>query len=249
MKDKPARHFTLKKALAVLLAILLVLFGAFFIYASIYYTADEAALQMIASAKVPIVETNRYIACGDSRAASVGYIFYPGAKVEAAAYVPYLLDVAQGGPFFCVVVKPAFHLAILSPNRADDVRAAFPDVDRWLVGGHSLGGVVAASYALNHQDTIGGLVLLASYPNNDLSAVPFPALTITGANDGVLNWERFAAAAPKLPSNTRGISIEGGNHGQFGSYGPQRGDGEALLLPEEQRRITADATIEFLAAA
>lgn len=245
--QKKRKHRKLKITLAVVGVVIAALVVFFFAYTSVYYRADDAAQTQIENAAVEIYETENYIACGNKEA-QTGYIFYPGAKVDAPAYLPYLIDVAADGDILCFVVKPAFHLAILSPNAAGGVMDTYSDVEQWIVGGHSLGGVVAAGYTAGHSDIVRGLILLASYPNEDLSSLSTPVLSITATNDEVLNRESYEKARPDLPGNTEFFSIEGGNHGQFGSYGIQKGDGKALITPEEQREATVEATVDWIAA-
>jgi hypothetical protein len=51
-----------------------------------------------------------------------------------------------------------------------------------------------------------------------------------------------------LPANTRWITIEGGNHAQFGWYGDQSGDLPATISHLEQQQIIIEATLELLKA-
>lgn len=92
-----------------------------------------------------------------------------------------------------------------------------------------------------------GLVLLAAYPSADLSGRDIAVVSVTGTNDEVLNRDKYQAAMGKLPPGAVGVSLAGGNHGQFGLYGHQKGDGEAALSPLEQRTLTAKATTDLLA--
>ncbi len=48
-------------------------------------------------------------------------------------------------------------------------------------------------------------------------------------------------------STTRFVLIQGGNHGQFGSYGDQPSDNPATISPTAQWEQTADATFQLLA--
>ena len=43
-----------------------------------------------------------------------------------------------------------------------------------------------------------------------------------------------------MPKYYNEYEIPGGNHAQFGNYGPQKGDGEASVSAAEQQRIAAD---------
>ena len=123
--------------------------------------------------------------------------------------------------------------------------AAHPEIAAWAVGGHSLGGVAAAGFA-GGRDDVGGLVLLAAYPAEDLSAAPLAALSITATDDRVLNLGKYDAAKTNLPQDTEFLVIAGGNHSQFGMYGHQKGDGTAQISNEDQRRQAAAATAELL---
>ena len=135
------------------------------------------------------------------------------------------------------LLKVPFRLAVLSPNRAADVMAA-RTYENWYVGGHSLGGAIAANFAARHGEALRGLVLLAAYPSRPLSP-SLRVLSLYGSEDGVLNLDRLAGGAQYLPDDALIQVIPGGNHAQFGSYGPQRGDGAALISSAEQWAETA----------
>ena len=83
-------------------------------------------------------------------------MFYPGAKVEETAYAPLLRAIAEAGMDACLVKMP-FRLAIFGVDRADRVMAAH-DYERWYIGGHSLGGAMAARYAAGHASRLAGVV-------------------------------------------------------------------------------------------
>lgn len=101
--------------------------------------------------------------------------------------------------------------------------------------GHSLGDVTAADYLEGHAQSWDSLVLLGAYSTADLSDDG-----VTGDSDGVLNRQAAADNEGSLGEDVREFVIPGGNYAQFGSHGPQDGDGEASLSPEEQRTLTAD---------
>jgi dienelactone hydrolase len=140
------------------------------------------------------------------------------------------------------------NLAVFAPDRAAEVMAAFPQIGRWAVGGHSLGGAMAARFALQNPDAVQGLVLWAAYPasTDDLSGHPLAVASIYGTLDGLATEDKIAASRPLLPGNTLWVAIEGGNHAQFGWYGPQSGDGTATISREEQQRQIVAATLELL---
>lgn len=242
MEHVPVRktHRKLKIALVAVLAVIVAGAIGFGVYVSDYYHADDAALAAMESADTVTVrrleDGDIAFVPGDPRA---GIVFYTGGKVQAEAYAPLMRDLADRG-FLCVIVCMPFNLAVLDANGADGVQERFPAVRRWILMGHSLGGVMAASYLDDHAQSWDGLVLLGAYSTADLSDDGVMVLSITGDSDGVLN--RWAAADNEgnLGEDARELVIPGGNHAQFGSYGSQDGDGEASLSPEEQRALTAD---------
>ncbi|MBN2841258.1 MAG: alpha/beta hydrolase [Coriobacteriia bacterium] len=177
---------------------------------------------------------------------TAGFIFYPGGLVDPAAYAPLMRQLSSGGVLAVIIPMP-LDLAVFGINRADDVIAAYPDVDTWVIGGHSLGGAMAAEYLKSEPAAIDGIVFLASYPadSTDLSGIPAIALSIYGTEDGVAG-EVFEASLQRLPDGTSLEVLDGGNHAQFGHYGPQEGDGTATLSREEQQRLTTDAILSLV---
>ena len=173
-----------------------------------------------------------------------GIVFYPGGRVDARSYAPLAHDLALAG-HLVVIVPMRLNLAVLSPNRAADALEANPDIAAWAMCGHSLGGTMAAQYAKSDPGRIKALALLASYPadSTDLSGSELGVTSVFGTLDGVLNATAFTAATPLLPESTEYVTIEGGNHAQFGSYGAQPGDNEAAISAQEQ----LDQTVEAIA--
>jgi hypothetical protein len=178
---------------------------------------------------------------------STGLIFYPGGLVQAEAYAPAARAIAEAG--YLVVITPMpLNLAVLDPSAGADVIEAHPEINNWAIGGHSLGGSMAASYANQNPELITGLALWASYPagSSDLSGLPIVVTSIYGTLDGVAVPEDVLAAKPLLPENTVWVPIEGGNHAQFGWYGPQDGDNPAQISREDQQQQTVTATVNIL---
>lgn len=177
--------------------------------------------------------------------ASTGFIFYPGGRVDYRAYAPLLrLIAAQGYPVF--LVQMPLNLAFFDANAAERIIAQYPEVQGWVVGGHSLGGVAAATYAAK-SDRVQGLVLWASYPADDaLAGSQLGVLSISGALDGLSTPDKIEASRSQLPPDAQFVVIPGGNHSQFGAYGAQKGDNPASISAEEQAALVADATGAFL---
>jgi hypothetical protein len=175
------------------------------------------------------------------------FIIYPGGRVNYLAYAPYAHAIAAEG-YLVIIVPMPLNLAVFGANAANDVIAAYPNITSWAIGGHSLGGSMAAQYAHNNPDNIKGLVLWASYPasNMDLSKQNLSVLTIHGTNDGLVSSKQIDDSLKQLPADTIRVEIEGGNHAQFGWYGIQSGDNPATISREQQQNQTVTSTVNFL---
>lgn len=178
-----------------------------------------------------------------------GFIFYPGGRVDARSYAPLARAIAERG-FLVTIVPMPLNLAIFNPSAAADVIQRYPDIERWAVGGHSLGGAMAAQFAHDRHEQLDGLVLWAAYPSASSSLVDsaVKVLSIYGTLDGLSTLDKIAESRQLLPADTMWVAIEGGNHAQFGWYGAQGGDNPAAISREEQQNRIVDATAEFLAA-
>ena len=139
-------------------------------------------------------------------------------------------------------------LAILGINQSDAIMAAYPDISSWAVGGHSRGGVAAVQYAAKRAAAVDGLVLWAAYPPNsvNLSQSELAVVSILGTNDGLVSQQEIDDSRVQLPASTLFVFIEGGNHAQFGSYGPQKGDRPATISAADQRAQITKATVDLL---
>ena len=174
-----------------------------------------------------------------------GLIFYPGGLVDHRAYAP-LMRLLRDRGILCLLVEMPLDLAVLDMKAADGLQELYPQVDRWLIGGHSLGGAMAASYAADHAQAYEGLVLLGAYSTADLSRTELNVLSVYGTQDGVLNREKYEECRKHYPQNFTEVVIDGGCHAYFGDYGAQKGDGLPVISREEQIRLTADAIATML---
>ena len=165
-----------KIAVSILLAVLILLAGGFFWYVSDYYQAEDVALEVLASGDHLEVRDDLTI-LSLSYPTDTAIIFYPGAKVEAAAYLPLLNQLRQTG-LTCILVEMPFHLAIFDVNAAEDVMAQFPDIQHWYIAGHSMGGAMASQFASEYPDEVDGLLLLGAYLYGDYP--PADTLTVYG---------------------------------------------------------------------
>ena len=130
---------------------------------------------------------------------TVGFIFYPGGRVDYRAYAPVLRMIAESGYFVALVPAP-LNLAFFDMNAAAPVLAQYPEIRHWVVGGHSLGGVAASVFAKDHLDQLDGIVFFASYPADDsLKNSDIKVLSIYGTND-MAGMETFEEKKSLLPS-------------------------------------------------
>lgn len=260
MKEKWKAYSKWKKVslIAVLALVILSIMCVvgFVAYASIYYHADDTAVTMydegIENGSIMILDNITIIEPEESN--GVGIIFYPGAKVEAIAYIPILQQLADEG-FSVVLMEMPFNMAIFDVDAANDVFELIEDVEsgvvvyeemnnlevlvaveEWYMMGHSMGGAMASSYASDNQEILEGLILIGAYVYGGYPVES--ALTIYGTfND---NLEENIDYTENI------VIIEGGNHAQYGNYGKQDGDPDATISDVEQQAITVEAILEFI---
>ena len=230
--------------IAVVCAAVLLMVAACGIYLGDYYRADMNAIQAFAAEGI----RTGTLPGGDlvfyPESAEAGLIFYPGGKVEYTAYIPLMQALAADG-ILCVLVQMPGNLAVLDMDAAEGIPEMF-DIDTWYIGGHSLGGSMAASYLADHTDDFDGLVLLGAYSTADLSGSGLKILSLYGSQDLVMNREKYAKYRENLPADLTETVIDGGCHAYFGMYGAQDGDGIPTITNEAQIAITAEAICDLV---
>jgi len=233
------KHSLPKKLFIIPPALLLILLIGGYIYFSVYYHASGYVEDCLAGTDDVDVVPVRQGLFLDGPGEEKALIFYPGAKVEYTAYVPLLTSLASEG-MDCFLVDMPLNFAFFGMNRASGIMKDY-NYREWILGGHSLGGVVAAMYTAGHD--LDGLVLLAAYP---VKTVDEPTLELYGSEDKVLNLKERKKGDRYLPEGSEVEMIEGGNHAQFGDYGEQKGDGAAKISREEQQKLTVQKIMDFL---
>ncbi len=207
------------------------------------------AVELLKSSALVQVEQGEWLVFRPIQAQpETGLIFYPGAKVEPAAYAPFAQAIAEQG--YLVVITPMpFNLAVFSPDKAAEVIQAFPEVSAWAIGGHSLGGSIACMFAFDNPGLVQGLVLWASYPASGQNLVDsgLKVVSIAGSRDSLSTPAKVKESLALLPADTRYVEIEGGNHAQFGWYGAQAGDSTAEISREAQQDQVVNKTVDLLA--
>lgn len=175
----------------------------------------------------------------------IGLIFYQGAFVENKAYIPMLYECAKEG-IRVYIVKMPLNIGTLNMHCGIKIVNTHKEIKHWYLGGHSLGGVISCFHIMKYRNIYEGVILLGSYFTKDISSFKERFLLISASNDGVMSKEKFIKNRHFLPSNTKEIKIEGGNHSQFGNYGFQKGDNKATITREEQQNIIIKSILEFI---
>lgn len=237
----------MRRFLSFLIVLIFILNLVCFFYISDYYHADTSAIKTLSegfsvSRQVPRNGMIVY-APQDPQA---GLIFYPGGKVEYTAYEPLMMACAERG-ILCVLLEMPGNLAVLNPNAANGIIEQYPEIENWYIGGHSLGGSMAANYAAEHNNELEGLILLAAYSTSDLKDTTLEVLSLYGSEDQVLNVESYEKNRENLPEDFTEIIIDGGCHAGFGMYGTQDGDGVPSISNAEQIHIAAKEIMKMIA--
>jgi len=227
-----------KISIISIFCLLLILAGGFYVWTQFYYEATEDALAFVNEQEGP------YLVFGDE-SATTGVVFYQGAKVEAAAYSYLGAELAKEG-YFVVIPQLPLNLAILGFNEAQSIMEQYDQVENWYLGGHSLGGAMASRFAYLNEQLVEGIIYLASYPADDFSQSNIPKLSIYGEVDQIATLETMETKRELFSPNTTWSMIEGGNHANFGMYGPQKGDNEGLMPASEQRDETVATILNWL---
>jgi len=237
-----------KKVLTILVVLLILAAGGLAFYFNAGSPADQNAMNAIEHPVAGVVVDSSYkgqIVFTPEAGSETGIIFYPGARVRYEAYAELAERIALNG-CMCVLVDMPLNLAILNENAADSVIERFPDVSRWYLCGHSMGGLAAANYSWKHMDSLAGLIVLASRIKRDFSTSNLPVLLISATEDGICTPEILSSVTTPEPANFTHVVIEGGCHGYFGSYGEQMNDGTPTISRKEQMDQTAESIRAFV---
>jgi Alpha/beta hydrolase family len=231
------------------IGILLILsLSGFIIWASNPAAAmPEAQQAMISDNSIEIQKDPWLVFQPTGETPDTGLIIYPGGRVDPVAYAPAARRIAENG-YLVVIVPMPLNLAVFGANQAKEIISAYPEVQNWVIAGHSLGGAMAARFADMNPEITDGLVLWAAYPakSNDLSTSDLKSMSISGSQDGLSTPAKIQDSLSLLPPDTQGVVIQGGNHGQFGWYGLQSGDNEATITRSEQQEQIIQATLALL---
>jgi hypothetical protein len=236
-----------KIIIAVFFAIIIILVG-FLVWAETPLGPMSEALEALNSDFAVKVTMDRWLVFEPINSSkNAGFIIYPGGRVDYRSYAPLAHIIATEG-FLTIIAPMPLNLAVFGANIANDIINSYPQISSWAIGGHSLGGTMAAQFAYENPSKISGLILWAAYPAsaNNMSKQNLLVATIYGSNDGLVSISQIQESLKLLPPATIQVEITGGNHAQFGSYGDQPGDYAAEITREKQQNQIASASLQLL---
>ncbi|WP_339284504.1 alpha/beta fold hydrolase [Oceanobacillus sp. FSL K6-3682] len=219
----------------------------FLIWSQITYKPTNELKELVDLSEVTDnKEGSTYVFTPDE-SSEVGIILYPGAKVETLAY-SYLAEQIANEGYNVFIPSMPLNFAVFGVNRAGDVMQLDESITTWYIGGHSLGGSMAAAYTKKHPDKVDGLFFLGSYTtdSNNLSELTIPSLSIYAEFDGLSTLDKIEKNRIYNPKSTKYVEIKGGNHAQFGMYGEQKNDLEASISPKKQQDLIIEEIINWL---
>jgi pimeloyl-ACP methyl ester carboxylesterase len=206
---------------------------------------EEGLLGLRSNATVSVDEGKDIVFTPRNVTPDTGVILYPGGRCDPRAYAPVMRSIAAVGYLVAIPNMP-LRMAVLDADRASKIIEAHSGIRTWVLGGHSMGGAMAAAYAFKHPDAIQGLFLMGSYAAR-MHAIPdrsLPVMMISGSHDFITRQSEVAAAPGRLPAHTRFVTIEGGDHYQFGNFANAELTAEINRSEQQQQAVTA--LLDFL---
>jgi dienelactone hydrolase len=205
---------------------------------------------------VPVEEVgDTYVFTPTSSNPSTAIIHYPGALVSPKSFASTALSFAENG-YMVIVQKMPANLAMFGERKADSIRKKYPNIQKWILSGYSMGGNTACSYLTTtkfHYDT---LMIYGSFPTSgntggskSLWNNTIPTLVINDSLDIVFPYDNLESNKKYLPKDARYEVIVGGNHSQFYDLEPGygiKGEVPADISNTEQQEIVIQISLDFL---
>lgn len=245
-KNSKEKHKKIKICI-IFICILIIVIGLANLYINDYYHADMKAIESFLNdnTTVKMSKISDDIMIFEPEEYNTGMIFYPGGKVEYTSYIPLMQEFASQGVFGVLINMP-LNLAVLDINAADGIQQQYPNIEKWYIGGHSLGGAMAAKYLSENEENFEGLVLMGAYSTENYSDTDLKIISIYGSEDKVMSYDKYEKYKTNLPSDFLEIIIDGGCHSYFGMYGKQEGDGIPTITNEKQIIKTAESVTYWM---
>ncbi len=234
--------------LVVLGAILLLGLNYAFFSGMILGLGPEVKAALESDAQVQVVDDEYLAFLPQGKTATTALLFFPEGREDVHAYAIPARTIAEEGFAVILVSRRGADIDADEEQRLPTVMADFPEIQIWIIGGHTWGGNVAASYVLNHPNQFSGLVLWATRMDDlDLSALQLSTLYVFGTKDDENVDGNLTAGRAHLPEDfLTWVPVEGGNRVGFASFGPMAADVGADIPEAEQQAQAAQATLEFL---
>lgn len=219
---------------------LLVILGGTYLKVNTYSPSNEAR-----NISTQSIKNNDYLLFSTAKS-KINFIFYPGALVKPESYSIWASELAHCG-INVYIMKMPLNLAVFGENAAEKIITNNPQ-EIYLLGGHSLGGVMASRFTVKHQKEVSGVIYLASYPDKkgSLKETSLPVLVLSASKDGLVSKEDISKSQDYLPESTTFEVIKGGNHSGFGSYGAQKNDGMATISKAAQKKEMTQRISEWV---
>ena len=168
-----------------------------------------------------------------------------GAFIPEGSYIPVMAGLAEKG-YTCFLPHHPLNFATLGNEITEKIRKDNPQIKKWYIAGHSMGGSMALEDVLEHPEIFSGLIFMGSFAGRDITASGVPVLLLFAENDGVCVYESHKKYRVNCPADTEEYVIAGGNHAGFGDYKKQMFDGEASITPEEQHRKADEIMLDWI---
>lgn len=235
----------LKYGIISLVILLLLAFTGFYIWSQQLYKPSKELYSLVGN--VDTDHKHHWDIFKPQENKETGIILYPGAKVEPEAYSYFAKGLAKDG-YTVIIPSVKFNFAIFDVNKAEEVMESYPSIKKWYIGGHSLGGAAAASYAYKNMNKIEGIIFLGSFPSNsnDFSNFNVPMLSLYAERDGLSTLSKINETKHLLSKDATMYEVLGGNHAQFGMYGKQKGDKNATITAKQQQDKIIEVTTKWL---
>ena len=182
-------------------------------------------------------------------APQLGVVFYPGANADARGYAPVLHRIAAAG-YLVLDIEMPFNFAIFAPDRGLAAMDSYPQVEHWVIMGHSMGGAMAGQFAHDHPERLAGAIIWDSYPprGRELTDTPLEVWHIHRALADGRPAEKFERNRARYPDHSVWVPIPGGNHMNFGSFegGGYEEEWDARISRAEQHALVTQATLQAL---
>jgi pimeloyl-ACP methyl ester carboxylesterase len=186
-----------------------------------------------------------------NRTPVAGVVFYQGASTDVRGYAPTLRRIAAAG-YRVVMPRMPMNFAIFAQDKALEVEAAFPDIQRWMLIGHSMGGGAGAGFVHDHPDAVAGFVVWDSFPLESTKLTDWgkPVWHVHRATPDGKPPASFEKRRALFPADGPWVPLPGGIHMNFGDFvgGAYKEDWAATMPQAEQHDRVVQATLEGLQA-